>query len=90
MSVKYLLITPDEDGAPNRFMTEDQLQAWLKGDDGWKLQDLHFMTEEDLQKAGSDQNYWKDGENGKRQIVLLRVEFIQPKAHVVKTEWRVE
>jgi len=88
MSVKYLLIKPDEDGAPNRFMSEEQLQQWLKDDgrmNGWKLQDLHFMTEGDLVAAGHDQNYWAE-----KKRVLLRIEFLQPKPHEVKTEWRIE
>ncbi len=88
MSVKYLLIEPDEDGRPNRFMTEEQLQKWLKEDgamDGWKLQSLYFMTEEELLATGTDQNYW-----GPQKRVLLRVEFLQPKAHEFKTEWKVK
>lgn len=86
MSIKYLLIEPDEDGAPNRFMTGEQLQKWLKEDgemDGWKLQSLYFMNEEELLKQ-TDQNYW-----GPQKRVLLRIEFVQPKSYEVKTKWRV-
>ena len=88
MSIKYLLIQPDEDGAPNRFMTEEQLGEWLASSDhvreGWRLQDLQFMTEEELLAAGRDQNYWGD-----KKRVLLRIEFLQPKSYEVKTKWRI-
>ena len=70
MVIKYLLIQPDEDGAPNTFMTEQQLQEWLAEDeehaDEWKLQTLEFLTEEDLAILGSDQNYW-----GEKKRLLL-------------------
>ena len=89
MSIKYLLIQPDEDGAPNRFMTAQQLKEWLHDSDharnGWRLQDFQFMTEEELLAAGHDQNYW-----GEKKRVLLRVEFLKPEAKAVKTEWVVE
>jgi len=86
--IKYLLIKPDEDAAPNTFMTEEQFQKWLAEDgemDGWKLQSLEFMTEQDLLDSGSDQNYW-----GERKRLLLRVEVLQLKATEVKSKWVVE
>jgi len=88
--IKYLLIQPDEDGAPNTFMTEEQLQEWLKEhdhDEKWGLQNMHFLTEEELlgKDHGRDQNYWGD-----MKRVLLRVEFLKPKATEVKTKWVID
>jgi hypothetical protein len=87
--IKYLLIQPDEDGAPNRFMTEEQLQEWLDDDehshDEWKLQTLEFMTEEDLLNLGRDQNYW-----GERKRLLLKIEFLTITPKEVKSKWVVE
>ena len=87
--IKYLLLQPDEDGAPCTFMTEKQLQEWLAEDDEssgeWKLQTLEFMTEENLKTLGADQNYW-----GERKRLLLRVEFLTLKATEVKSKWVVE
>ena len=89
MSVKYLLIQPDEDGAPNTFMTEEQLQEWLAEDedrgDEWKLQTLEFMTETDLANLGEDQNYW-----GERKRLLLKIEFLRLMPKEVKSKWVVE
>ena len=89
MSVKYLLIQPDEDGAPNTFMTEEQFQEWLDEDSErgseWKLQTLEFMTEEDLGNLGRDQNYW-----GERKRLLLKVEFLQLKPLKITTKWVIE
>ena len=87
--IKYLLIQPDEDAAPNTFMTEEQLQEWLAEDDGssgeWKLQTLEFMTEEDLANLGQDQNYW-----GERKRLLLKIEFLKLMPKEVKSKWVVE
>ena len=87
--IKYLLIQPDEDGAPCTFMTEAQLQEWLAEDkergDEWKLQTLEFMTEEDLKNLGRDQNYW-----GERKRLLLKVEFLTLTPKEVKSKWVVE
>ena len=87
--IKYLLIEPDEDGAPCTFMTEAQLQKWLDEDeersDEWKLQSLEFMTEEDLVNIGRDQNYW-----GERKRLLLKIEFLKLKPKEVKSKWVVE
>ena len=87
--IKYLLIQPDEDSAPNTFMTEEQLQEWLAEDkergDEWKLQTLEFMTEEDLKKLGRDQNYW-----GERKRLLLKIEFLTLTPKEVKSKWVVE
>ncbi len=89
MSVKYLLIQPDEDAAPNTFMTEKQLQEWLAEDeehaDEWKLQTLEFLTEEDLLNLGRDQNYW-----GEKKRLLLKIEFLQLKPKEVKSKWVIE
>jgi len=87
MSIKYLLIEPDEDGAPNTFMTEEQLQEWLKEERGeeWALQTLDFMDEEELLRLGRDQSYWGD-----KKRILFRVEFLKPRAKAIKTKWVVE
>lgn len=86
--IKYLLIEPDEDGAPCTFMTEAQLQEWLAEDeersDEWKLQTLEFMTEEDLVNIGRDQNYW-----GERKRLLLKIEFLRLMPKEVKSKWVV-
>ena len=89
--IKYLLIQPDEDGAPNTFMTEEQLQEWLKEHDHdreWGLQNMHFLTEEDLLETGRlgrDQNYW-----GEQKRLLLRIEFLKPRAKEVKSKWVID
>ena len=87
--IKYLLIQPDEDAAPNTFMTEEQLQEYLAEDeehsDEWKLQTLEFMTEEDLKNLGADQNYW-----GERKRLLLKIEFLKLTPKLVKSKWTVE
>ena len=89
--LKYLLIIPDEDGAPNRFMTEKELMDYLNGEDprdieeGCRIQDLNFMGEKELREQGYDQNYWCGDE-----VVLLEIKFIKPVVKTLVTEWKIE
>ena len=79
--IKYLLIEPDEDVAPNSFMTEEELRKYLNSKyEG--IQNLRFLDEKGIRELGNDQNYWKD-----HIRCLLKIEFLQPKPKQIKTEW---
>lgn len=67
---QWLLLRPDEDGNPTRWLTQDELDELLANADEYGID--NWISPNNMKNA--DPNYWEEG-----SAMLLKVEAVLPK-----------
>lgn len=69
MKYKYIVLRPDEDGSPARFITEEELQSYYLSE----ARGYHFLGEQDLDKdkSGTGPQYWTMGNGDEKTDVMI-------------------
>jgi len=77
----YLLLRPEEDGEPTKFLDENDLQELLDDPiDNYGIK--KFLSREEVEKNYNPQA-WNKGE-----VALFEVNLLEPK--IKTTEWKLE
>ena len=74
----YILIAPDEDGNPVRYLTEKELKEYLQKITEYKDETIFL----DKLPKETDANYWKEN-----QVLLIKGEIVVPQPKQVVKEW---
>lgn len=84
MTYRYILLHPDEDGDCISFLNDSTLRETLEEE---YFGPVNFLSEKDLDKKGTDPQYWNYC-NPTTDVLLLKIDkIIVPQA--VATRWKI-